>query len=297
MGALLGTAGLHSMKTKCLSALLLARLRLWVATLIWNQLWVSTLLAVLGEVLGETWQAGFVAICLTTAHSAPHGDPPGQRRFTFNENKIFVSFTFGSVSAFCVHFGWKSALCVILLAVLGKVLGETWQAGFVAICLTTAHSAPHGGLPGHRRFTLNENKIFVSFAFGAVSALGVRFGLESALGVHFVASSWEGLGRNVASRFVGICLTTAHSVTHGGPPGHRRFTLNENNIFVSFAFGSFSALGVHFGLESALGVHSVGGSWGGLGRIMASRACRHLPDYRPLGTTWGPSWAPPLHTQ
>ena len=155
MGALLGTAGLHSMKTKYLSALLLARFRLWASTLVWNQLWVSTLLAVLGKVLGETWQAGFVAICLTTAHSAPHG----------------------------------------------------------------------------------------------------------------------------------------------GPPGHRRFTLNENKIFVSFAFGSVSALGVHFGLESALGVHSVGGSWGGLGRIMASRACRHLLDYRPLGTTWGPSWAPPLHTQ
>ncbi len=155
MGALPGTAGLHSMKTKYLAASLLARFQLWASASVWNQLWVSTSLPVLGKVLGETWQAGFV----------------------------------------------------------------------------------------------------------------------------------------------GICLTTAHSVTHGGAPGHRRFTLNENNIFVSFAFGSVSALGVHFGLESALGVHSVGGSWGGLGRIMASRACRHLLDYRPLGTTWGPSWAPPLHTQ
>ncbi len=155
MGALLGTAASHSVKTTYLSALLLARFRLWASTLVWNQLWESTLLAVLGQVLGETWQAGFVAICPTTAHSAPHG----------------------------------------------------------------------------------------------------------------------------------------------GPPGHRRFTLNENNIFVSFAFGSVSALGVHFGMESALGVHSVGSSWEGLGRNVASRICRHLPDYRPLGITWGPSWALPVYTQ
>jgi hypothetical protein len=44
-GALLGTAGLHSMKHFVL-ALLLVSFRLWIAASVWNQLWDFTLLAI-----------------------------------------------------------------------------------------------------------------------------------------------------------------------------------------------------------------------------------------------------------
>ncbi len=122
------------------------------------------------------------------------------------------------------------------MAVLGKVLSETWQAGFVAVLPDYRPLGTTWGPSWAPPVYTQRNNIFVSFAFGSVSALGVHLGLESALGVHSVSSSWGVLGETWQAGFAAICPTTAHSAPHGGPPGHRRFTINENKNICQLCF-------------------------------------------------------------